>query len=142
MFSLIKFDRKISELRNLNAPIVCQKLIIINTAHNFLLFHEAFMLLYNYLLKALFYLLKKEISRTLYTHLHGYYIITLSFLIFLTFFYSNLAMSESDTTILMSNDTILDNVTILTTTEIGSLFAVVSPLIGLLWFATIAACFA
>jgi hypothetical protein len=51
-------------------------------------------------------------------------------------------MSESDTTILMSNDTILDNVTILTTTEIGSLFAVVSPLIGLLWFATIAACFA
>jgi hypothetical protein len=42
----------------------------------------------------------------------------------------------------MSNSTIYDDVTILTTTQSSSIFAMASSLIGLLWFETIAACFA
>ncbi len=47
----------------------------------------------------------------------------------------------SNATDLMSNETIPDNVTALITTEIPSIFADTSSLIGLVWFETIAACF-
>jgi hypothetical protein len=51
-------------------------------------------------------------------------------------------LTMSDTTVLPSSETIIINVTILTTTQTGSIFAVASPLHALLWFETIAACFA